>query len=463
MPTSQLRVDPLKLDFGEQGALAAFRWTLPLENVSRRTIEGLRERAGVRANRSAPCATPPASAPRQLLALLALAADPTPATPTVTRDEIFAAWRARQGQIRSFHVEWEGEAFFAAGSMFWSPTAVHAAQGKKLPPVPAEDTTFTTHFSLDVDVVHGRVRFAGHRPMWHTETGYFLEHDFLNVSRDGLWFQYLGEEQGGSPLGRRGTIQKHPEAPDSTSADVWPLFLSAAPLHPVLRPLHALDKWRVSDELASGGGRPGFVLELGEPRFASAASGGQLERLFVDSTIGGAIVRYVKQHGERTTQEIEIAYSDGDTTNPAMPKGWIARVYSMINEPRLLRQERAVVSRIVLNETIPPERFELAYPVGAWVDDHTSGRQWIVRAGGGQRLITRDELTRGASHAELIATESGQAGLRPRNWGPALVGWGFVGVISAASAFRYASRRRRRAQSAGPAPAISSSSETECA
>jgi hypothetical protein len=72
-------------------------------------------------------------------------------------------------------------------------------------------------------------------------------------------------------------------------------------------------------------------------------------------------------------------------------------------------------------------------------------------------LITRDELTRGASHAELIATESGLAGLPPRKWGPVLVGWGFLGLIGAASASRYIARRHRRAQPAGTEPAAVSS------
>lgn len=90
-------------------------------------------------------------------------------------------------------------------------------------------------------------------------------------------------------------------------------------------------------------------------------------------------------------------------------------------EPRELRAARVVSADT--NASLRPADTSIRFPAGAWVRDDQAKTQWIVRADGSQRLISREELLRGATHADLLASLPGQAraGLHER-WGLELAG-----------------------------------------
>jgi hypothetical protein len=57
-------------------------------------------------------------------------------------------------------------------------------------------------------------------------------------------------------------------------------------------------------------------------------------------------------------------------------------------------------------QRLPEDVFEPTFPAGAWVTDHRTGSQWIVRDDGSKRWITPSEIERGVTRAELVATGS---------------------------------------------------------
>jgi hypothetical protein len=85
-----------------------------------------------------------------------------------------------------------------------------------------------------------------------------------------------------------------------------------------------------------------------------------------------------------------------------------------LNPNSELRQAyRIGITDLKINESIPIERFDIPFPPGTWVRDTRSNTQYITLEGGGERVITADELLRGATYSQIVSSEPGKAGLPP--------------------------------------------------
>ena len=82
---------------------------------------------------------------------------------------------------------------------------------------------------------------------------------------------------------------------------------------------------------------------------------------------------------------------------------------------RLFGQAVAKVTAYSVNTNIPKSELHFEFPVGTYVSDlrmeDIYSRSYIVRQGGKKRIITKEELRRGAGadYKELLSTESGMA------------------------------------------------------
>jgi hypothetical protein len=78
----------------------------------------------------------------------------------------------------------------------------------------------------------------------------------------------------------------------------------------------------------------------------------------------------------------------------------------------VLTSDVATVQECAINVPFAETEFQLEFPAGTWVYDTHRGEMYIASASGQKRIITKEELRRGATYEELLVTESGRAALR---------------------------------------------------
>jgi hypothetical protein len=148
--------------------------------------------------------------------------------------------------------------------------------------------------------------------------------------------------------------------------------------------------------------------------------------------------RYELMQGECVLVQATLAYDDTSQL-PGTPTSWSIVAYG--GNPAFPR-ERHDGTLTVCKESIAPI-VDFEFPVGTLVNDGDTKSLWVARPGGVRRLVTEEEQLRRPTYAELLATDSGQAGRsRPPLESPLL--W----TLIVASALGAAFRLRRRLEAA---------------
>ena len=316
-------------------------------------------------------------------------------------DSVAKAWNARQGEIATLRFRWSERRVMAKGSL---NSTVTLAPGENLPPTDLVTTT-PDHWLL-LDGV--KVSYKAYTPSTKTENdsrGPWRS----NIAYNGSVSKMYSPPRTGPGIG---TIFREAEFKEIENMNIRAILLAYRALHPGVLKM-SLVQYTLQSKNAMVDGRPHWLLV--------EQSGGSLTRsLWLDPDRSFHVARYIEEVNEpglapRLWCKLDVTYA-ADARHAWVPAGWT--VIFLRPNGAMSRSIEASVTQYDFNQSIPTEEFELPFPVGTYVTDKRDGSAWIERSGGARRVITQEELKRGASYDDLLATESGSGGL-PR----AVVGW----------------------------------------
>lgn len=173
---------------------------------------------------------------------------------------------------------------------------------------------------------------------------------------------------------------------------------------------------------------------------------GGREAFWLDSEHDFVILRHTRSYGEITLAQTDIEYEDDPAFGP-IPASWKC----ILNLPtgQFNMSFEAITATRILNEDIPDSEFDLVFPVNTLVIDNThvengNAQKYIVREDNRRRVVLPEEYRRTKTASELIATETGMAGLGSvaPNRMPMAIAAGIVIAIAIVSILVFIRRRR---------------------
>ena len=105
------------------------------------------------------------------------------------------------------------------------------------------------------------------------------------------------------------------------------------------------------------------------------------------------------------TGQWDIQYTH-DEKYGLIPISWKSSWWGDSKELLSVRQIK--VTDWHINPTVPAETFDLKLPSGTYVYDKTNNTEYILRANGTKRLVTRQEGERGATYESLLNSDPGK-------------------------------------------------------
>jgi hypothetical protein len=363
----------------------------------------------------------------------------------VDLDEVFSAWEARPQRAASFEGLWRQREFYRRGSLVAAP-AIRPAPGAPDPVAPERDAEVEAAVEMRLD--GGRIYSIRRGPQWLSERAAFVPVE-LHSASDGRQATLLRLVEGGR-VEPQAFVRAEARFPDSRSAFHWPLLWALRPLDPHVGPIDRGGAWSLAPHTAQLQGHTCVILERFAAHFNPKLERGEIhETYWVDPARDFCIRRYERVRGGLVEARIEVDY--GDDACLWLPTAWRITVFSG-EDALAARTYAAELSSHALNGGLADERLRIALPAGTRVDDAESKTAWIVRPDGGKRVITPEERRRGASYAELLATESGQAALPP--WGPLapLAALAVAALLSGLACGRWRRLKATAAQGEGGPP-----------
>ncbi len=316
-----------------------------------------------------------------------------------TIDQISAAWRTRQERVRSARLELTETELIPAGAkpplgMF--PGTKKESTGAKREPLPRTDISVECARTV---LLSGRMlRMNREGSYWHPARAEVEEHKYIS-SFDGEVAKCFYDEKSIGELG--GFILKDARNQDFDNYHYLPIALAFRPCDLDMGG-RDLAKYTVNPGMQTIDGRA-YVVITGNPRQSS------YETLWLDPQRDFLVVRARDESGNSTTFDISYQKDSSFGWVPSEWK-WIARGG---NSGRLFGQAVAKVTTYTINTDIPKAAFQFEFPVGTYVSDLRTEdiERYIVRQGGKKRIITKEEIRRGAGadYKELLSTESGMA------------------------------------------------------
>jgi hypothetical protein len=140
--------------------------------------------------------------------------------------------------------------------------------------------------------------------------------------------------------------------------------------------------------------------------------GRETDVLWFDPKKDFSIVRYVQERRSGGGAQLDCSFSH-DASGLWLPVKWTATWFDPENKPWMVYE--MATQHAVVNMAIPPEEFDLQFPVGTVVSDMREGQpkgrsgtfDYVVEDNSKKRRITWDELW--SSYADLRRTRSGEA------------------------------------------------------
>ena len=334
----------------------------------------------------------------------------------VTPAEIFAGWQQRQDRVRTVHIEWTEQLTFTKGSMFLAPDQLGTLDDDTPPPqVPAEDTSFEVAASLTLDGDAFSYRRRG--PDWQADIGRFEPRESIGVGGVERPFTFHGA------TGVPGSFSRASVSPAGGST--LPTDYHSMPLRLAFRPRKSLeeanratdDAWHVAPQMVYLQERRCLLLERHTTRYTSGslAEGQEVVTCWLDAEADFSILRYQHTRGEHVQTQIDIEYRTDEQAG-WVPERWTGLRYGRRDPLQLGEEFQGTVTACDVNVPADPGDFAADFPAGTWVRGPKDEGQWLVLADGTRRPITPEELRRGATYEELLATPSGQAGRRGTRW-----------------------------------------------
>jgi len=319
----------------------------------------------------------------------------------VSLDEVFAAWDARAENLRAFEAVWDQQEWIRRGSLH--TTALSSAGTPSL--APEKDTTLSSVLELRVGDERAYTSRSGMQ--WDTELNVFADRT-LELLLEPARFTLLSRV-GQHRVEPRATILPVDRYRDSRGVPNMPLFLAVRARDKSLAPVDHDGAWSVSPVTARAGDKTCIVLERVISTYNPNLAHGELrETYWVDPAQDFCIRRFERAQGGLVELQLEMAYENSD--HPWLPTTWKSVVYGG-TEALPMRQYEGQLKSFAVNSPDTAERLSLELPAGAAVQDIVLGEAWIALASGGRRVVTAEERARGATYAQLLASEPGQAGL----------------------------------------------------
>lgn len=338
-------------------------------------------------------------------------------------DKIFEIWKQRQDSTRTFDFQWEDVRMYAKGSM---PVFKGEAQ-------PSMDIMQNGRMSIQVD--GDRMRVWSNMPPWNPQSGKFVPREHLSVfdgEDEKVFYDKADPGVQATVTNKAGIIGIYQYNQDVVDYHLWPLLLTYRPLYQHMGRLKK-NEWEMTGERGVVGERDCLILRKKKPLTT--------EKCWVDFERDCIIARY--EYITNFRFQIDISYEDTHGLG-WLPASW--KTTHHLPEGTLQESSRSKITGYTINRPLPEEWFHFEFPVGTDVTDHKSKIEYIVREGGHKRLVTEEERMRSATYEQLLATESGQAGLpsRSRTTWWVVLALSFAGIVLLSVIVR---RKRRREES----------------
>jgi hypothetical protein len=319
----------------------------------------------------------------------------------VTLDEVFSAWEARAAEIRSFEAVWDQQELIRRGALH---TTAVSKDGK--PSVaPERDTTIGAVCEVRLQNDQAFTRRQG--TQWDSELDAFVDRTQAALLERSQFtvLSHVGQNRA-EP---RATVLPTERYRDPRSVANIPMFLAIRARDKALAPVGQDGVWSIAPITAEAGGRSCIVLERTLASYRAELAHGELhETYWVDPASEFCVRRFERSQGGTVELQIEIDYDNA--AHAWLPTAWKSMIYGG-SDAMAMRQYDAQLKTFAVNGAATAKRMQIEFPVGTAVNNVVSGEAWIALANGERRMVTAEERARGATYAQLVASEPGRAGL----------------------------------------------------
>lgn len=309
----------------------------------------------------------------------------------VTIEQIERAWRDREARLTAGRISWVDRTHEFPGRKLGAPPADPAAE----PATPAESDR--------------RERTAEF--VWSGDKTRYEFRGWIYSEIDSAFHPTRHASVAGGPHGSRhsfdtegegyvsGTIFTGDEMSDRGFVDLEPILLWARPLAACGSDID-LSEARIVDQDRREGDRAYVV--IARPR------GDRIDEWTVDPERDFTVRRYEVRQGDRPVVLTEIDYAPHEVAR-WVPDKWRARFWP---GRRLASDTIGTFTAYSGAESVGADAFDLPFPEGAWVNDQGRDVSYIVLPGGSERIVTSDELRKGAKYPDLVRSPLGAAGAK---------------------------------------------------
>jgi hypothetical protein len=290
-------------------------------------------------------------------------------------DPALTAARARQQAAQSVSVEYRVKDVIAKGG--YIPNA-----HKSTPPVPPDETTFESSNRLIID--DSKYRFEHNHFITYSLGGKLNQIRFVNVS-NGTVAKFMAPD-GLDNSGKAGccAIQIPEHARNFDTAELLPILMTFRAVNEEFA-RYSVPEWKPTGETVVIDGTTCREYAVPTPDRSTT-------KYWLDPS-GDYVVRRLRREWDgRLTDQQDVTYRKHESGS-WVPETWVHQRYSAVGD--VVRSSRTDVTALRLNEPQPAERFDLAFPVGASIQDSSDPRNikhFFVEADGSLRQMTSAEL-----------------------------------------------------------------------
>jgi hypothetical protein len=306
------------------------------------------------------------------------------------------AWKRTQERVQSAKFEWTSRVWMKQG------TGVPPMESSE--PIPNRDVTF--EYQRTMVFRDGLVRYENAGPTWDpTEEKYIDLHGLYAWNGESAT-DFNGNRKRPYAFINAVNIQL-------TQDEVRPIQYAFRMFHPDWF-MFTADDYEITNQNARVGELNCLVVETASRLLKERVARGRKPLKSVSWFCPDrdfSLIRFAGVNEE--TGEITLQF-DIQHTFDAEAETWVPQEWTITRDVTAgpSRIETSTVKSYALNPAVADDTFTINLPANTTVTDLVTGEDYIVRKDDEKRVITRDELLRGATHKELLETESGQAALR---------------------------------------------------
>jgi hypothetical protein len=312
-------------------------------------------------------------------------------------DDVLGAWKERESRVRTARFAWNETCYISAGAR------MPRHSGASIVLLPAADVTFDRSATL---VLSGHLlRYSREGPVWDDFLGELVNRSHVSTFDGENSRSFYSDDEmvprRFKPVGFDNNEARNLQSNYYMLAPVL-LTFRAGSSDVGGRDFGALT---LSSKTATVDGRPCAIVARDDKK------ANLVEEFWVDTHRDYLIVRVERSLPGKVTS-LEVSYQN-DTTHGWVPSAWKWSATGP-QSGRVFEQATATVTHYEINADIPQEEFRFDFPPGTVVRDMRREKDYIQLQGDDKRIITREEIARGATYEEFLRTESGKAGLLRR-------------------------------------------------